>query len=85
MSSGRRCSASDFRAGRSSSPPADRPTIFLGSRGWASMDVSIDARKSGHHSGNWGGLASSDAIQLVHELPTLVDAKGRILVPELRQ
>ena len=63
---------------------ADRPTIFLGSRGCASIDLSIDARKSGHHSGNWGGLLSSPAIQLVQALSTISDAKGRILVPELR-
>ena len=63
---------------------ADRPTIFLGSRGSVSIDFWIDARESGHHSGNWGGLLSSPAIQLVHALSTIVDAKGRILVPELR-
>ena len=63
---------------------ADRPTIFLGSRGCASIDLWIDAREGGHHSGNWGGLLSSPAIQLVHALSTITDAKGRILVPELR-
>jgi acetylornithine deacetylase/succinyl-diaminopimelate desuccinylase-like protein len=63
---------------------ADRPTIFLGSRGCASIDLWIDARASGHPSGNWGGLLSSPAIQLTHALATIVDGKGRILVPELR-
>ena len=43
---------------------ADRPTIFLGSRGCASIDLWIDAREGGHHSGNWGGLLSSPAIRL---------------------
>jgi acetylornithine deacetylase/succinyl-diaminopimelate desuccinylase-like protein len=62
----------------------DRPTIFLGSRGSASFDVWIDAREGGHHSGNWGGLLSSPAIQLTHALSTLVDPSGRILIPELR-
>ena len=32
---------------------AQRPTIFLGSRGSASIDLWIDAREGGHHSGNW--------------------------------
>jgi acetylornithine deacetylase/succinyl-diaminopimelate desuccinylase-like protein len=63
---------------------ADRPTIFLGSRGCASIDLWIDARDGGHHSGNWGGLLSSPAVQLVNALATIVDARGRILVPELR-
>ncbi|MBM3526785.1 MAG: M20 family metallopeptidase [Alphaproteobacteria bacterium] len=63
---------------------AERPTIFLGSRGCMSIDLWIDAREGGHHSGNWGGLLSSPAIQLAHALTTVVDEKGRILVPELR-
>jgi acetylornithine deacetylase/succinyl-diaminopimelate desuccinylase-like protein len=63
---------------------AERPTVFLGSRGCAAIDMWIDAREGGHHSGNWGGLLSSPAIQLVHALSTITDAKGRILVPELR-
>lgn len=63
---------------------AERPTVFLGSRGCAAIDLWIDAREGGHHSGNWGGLLSSPAIQLVHALSTITDAKGRILVPELR-
>ncbi|MEW6453110.1 MAG: M20 family metallopeptidase [Pseudomonadota bacterium] len=63
---------------------AERPTVFLGSRGCAAIDMWIDAREGGHHSGNWGGLLSSPAIQLVHALSTITDEKGRILVPELR-
>jgi acetylornithine deacetylase/succinyl-diaminopimelate desuccinylase-like protein len=63
---------------------AERPTIFMGSRGCMSIDLWIDAREGGHHSGNWGGLLSSPAIQLAHALSTVVDEKGRILVPELR-
>jgi acetylornithine deacetylase/succinyl-diaminopimelate desuccinylase-like protein len=63
---------------------ADRPTIFLGSRGCAAIDIWIDAREGGHHSGNWGGLLSSPAIQLLHSLSTITDEKGRILVPELK-
>lgn len=63
---------------------AERPTVFLGSRGCAAIDTWIDAREGGHHSGNWGGLLSSPAIQLVHALSTITDEKGRILVPELK-
>src|SRR3982751_4653178 len=63
---------------------ADRPTISLGTRGAYPIDIWIDAREGGHHSGNWGGLLSSPAIQLVHALSTITDEKGRILVPELK-
>ncbi|MEO7127834.1 MAG: M20/M25/M40 family metallo-hydrolase, partial [Rhodoferax sp.] len=45
---------------------AERPTIFLGSRGSMNFDLSIEARAGGHHSGNWGGLISNPGIQLAH-------------------
>lgn len=59
-----------------------RPTIFLGSRGCVTFDISIDARESAYHSGNWGGLLSDPAIQLAHALATIVSPTGRILIPE---
>ena len=33
--------------------------LFSGSRGNANFDLTIEARKGGHHSGNWGGLIST--------------------------
>ncbi|TDR89086.1 M20 family metallopeptidase [Enterovirga rhinocerotis] len=65
-------------------PDQMRPTIYLGTRGGASFDVFIDAREGGHHSGNWGGLLSSPAIQLVHALSTITSPTGEILIPEWR-
>ena len=62
---------------------AERPTVFLGSRGGASFDLWIDAREGGHHSGNWGGLLSNPAIQLAHALASLVGPTGQIRVHEL--
>jgi acetylornithine deacetylase/succinyl-diaminopimelate desuccinylase-like protein len=59
-----------------------RPTIFLGSRGCVTFDISIKARESAYHSGNWGGLLSDPAIQLAHALATIVSPTGRILIPE---
>jgi acetylornithine deacetylase/succinyl-diaminopimelate desuccinylase-like protein len=61
---------------------ADRPTIFLGSRGGMMFDATIEARDAAHHSGNWGGLLSDPAIQLVHALSTITSPTGRILIPE---
>ena len=61
----------------------DRPTVFLGSRGEMNIDLWIDAREGGHHSGNWGGLLSNPAIQLTHALSTLVGRTGQIRVPGL--
>ena len=35
---------------------ADRPTVFLGSRGVANFELVLQSREGGPHSGNWGGL-----------------------------
>jgi acetylornithine deacetylase/succinyl-diaminopimelate desuccinylase-like protein len=61
---------------------ADRPTIFLGSRGSMNFDLTIEARKGGHHSGNWGGLISNPGIQLAHAIATIVSPTGQIRIPE---
>ncbi len=62
----------------------DQPTIFLGSRGAANMDLVVDLREGGHHSGNWGGLIANPGIILAHALATITGPKGEIHVPEWR-
>jgi len=61
---------------------AERPTVFLGSRGGVTFDMSINARDSGHHSGNWGGILSDPAIQLAHAIATIVSPTGQIRIHE---
>lgn len=61
---------------------AARPTVFLGSRGGITFDLSIEAREGGHHSGNWGGLLSDPAIQLAHTIASLCGPTGQIRIPE---
>ena len=61
---------------------ADRPTIFLGTRGSLNFDLTIEARKGGHHSGNWGGLISNPGIQLAHAIASIVSATGQIRIRE---
>lgn len=61
---------------------AERPTIFLGSRGSVNFDLSIEARPGGHHSGNWGGLISNPGIQLAHAIASLTSPTGQILIHE---
>ena len=62
---------------------AERPTLFLGSRGGVNFDLWIDAREGGRHSGNWGGLISNPAVQLSHAIASLVGPTGQIRVPEM--
>lgn len=61
---------------------AERPTVFLGSRGSLNFDLTIEARKGGAHSGNWGGLISNPGIQLAHAIATIVSPTGQIRIPE---
>ena len=60
---------------------AERPTVFLGSRGGVTFDMTIEAREGGHHSGNWGGLLSDPAIQLAHAIATIAGPTGQIRIP----
>lgn len=61
---------------------ADRPTLFLGSRGCINFDLSIESRSGAHHSGNWGGLISNPGIQLAHAISCIVSDRGEIKVSE---
>src|SRR5258705_517895 len=63
-------------------PAAGRPTLFLGTPGGHPIDLWVDARGGGHHSGNWGGLLSSPAIQLVHALSSTAGPTGQVRIPE---
>ncbi|HVP09443.1 MAG TPA: M20 family metallopeptidase [Burkholderiales bacterium] len=55
-----------------------QPTVFLGSRGALNMDLVVDLRNGGHHSGNWGGLLANPAIILAHALSTITGPRGEI-------
>jgi acetylornithine deacetylase/succinyl-diaminopimelate desuccinylase-like protein len=63
---------------------AERPTVFLGSRGSTPFTLRVNLRAGAHHSGNWGGLLRNPATVLANALATIVDARGCILVPGLR-
>lgn len=63
---------------------AERPTMFMGSRGALSFDLMVDLRKGAHHSGNWGGLLADPAILLAHALACITDARGQLSIPEWR-
>lgn len=63
---------------------AERPTLFLGSRGGATFELLVDLREGAHHSGNWGGALRNPAIVLSHAIASLVDRRGAIAVDGLR-
>ncbi len=61
-----------------------RPNLTLGCRGTHNLDLMVELREGGHHSGNWGGLLANPGVILSHAISTIVDVKGRILVEGLR-
>ncbi|HWF79449.1 MAG TPA: M20 family metallopeptidase [Streptosporangiaceae bacterium] len=63
---------------------ADRPTVFLGTRGAAWFTLRAALRERAYHSGNWGGLLRNPATVLANAVACLVDGSGRLLVPGLR-
>jgi len=63
---------------------AERPTLFLGSRGGVAFELLVDLREGAHHSGNWGGVLKNPAVVLSHAIASLVDRNGRIVVEGLR-
>ena len=62
----------------------DRPTIFGGSRGVFNFDLKLNLRQGGHHSGNWGGLLANPGVILANAIASLIDSRGKILVPGLK-
>jgi acetylornithine deacetylase/succinyl-diaminopimelate desuccinylase-like protein len=63
---------------------AERPTVFLGSRGALNFDLVVECRQGGRHSGNWGGLLVNPGIVLAQAIATITDRRGAIRVPEWR-
>ncbi len=62
----------------------DRATVFLGSRGVANFELTLQLREGAHHSGNWGGLLKNPGTVLANAIACLVDGRGVIRVPALR-
>ena len=48
------------------------------------IHLDVELRDGGHHSGNWGGVLANPATILANAIGTLVDAKGHILLDEMK-
>ncbi len=59
---------------------AEKPTLFMGSRGVMNFDLVCELRAGGHHSGNWGGLLANPGIVLAHALGAIASRWGQIRV-----
>jgi acetylornithine deacetylase/succinyl-diaminopimelate desuccinylase-like protein len=56
------------------------PEVTLGTRGGVAMDLVVDLREGGFHSGHWGGLLIDPAVVLSHAIASIISRDGRILV-----
>jgi acetylornithine deacetylase/succinyl-diaminopimelate desuccinylase-like protein len=63
---------------------AERPTLFLGCRGGIRLQLDVNLREGGHHSGNWGGVLANPATILVNAISSLVDGHGRLQLDALK-
>ena len=63
---------------------AERPTLFLGSRGAVNFRLTINARDNAYHSGNWGGLLTNPGTQLANALASLVNQHGQLQIAALK-
>ncbi|HEY8612118.1 MAG TPA: M20/M25/M40 family metallo-hydrolase [Roseomonas sp.] len=57
------------------------PDVTLGTRGGIAMDLVVNLREGGHHSGHWGGLLKDAGVILAHAIASIISRDGRILVP----
>ena len=62
---------------------ANRPTLFLGSRGALNLTMKVHFREGANHSGNWGGLLANPGIVLAHAIASIVTREGRVLAREI--
>jgi acetylornithine deacetylase/succinyl-diaminopimelate desuccinylase-like protein len=56
------------------------PEVTLGTRGAVTMDLVVDLRKGGFHSGHWGGLLADSGVLLSHAIAAIISPTGKILV-----
>lgn len=63
---------------------AERPTVFLGSRGVMNFSLHLAPYDNGYHSGNWGGLIANPGTRIANAVASLVDGNGVLTVDGLR-
>lgn len=57
------------------------PTVTLGTRGIAALEIRVDGPSRDLHSGVFGGSVANPAMTLAQLLASCVDADGRVTVP----
>ncbi len=63
---------------------AERPTLFLGSRGAVNFRLTVYARDKDYHSGNWGGLLPNPGTVLANAVSCLINQQGQMQIAALK-
>ncbi|MBF6638101.1 M20 family metallopeptidase [Rouxiella silvae] len=63
---------------------AERPTLFLGSRGAVNFRLTVNARDKDYHSGNWGGLLHNPGTVLANAVSCLINQQGQMQIAALK-
>jgi acetylornithine deacetylase/succinyl-diaminopimelate desuccinylase-like protein len=61
--------------------PNDQPVLLMGVRGILGLEFAATGAKRNLHSGNFGGVAPTPTLDLIHLLAEMVDRDGRLVVP----
>jgi len=61
------------------------PTLTVGLRGTAQVEIEVNTLGGAKHSGQYGGAAPDSLIVLIHALAALHDEHGDVAVPGLRR
>jgi len=60
---------------------SNKPSIFFGCRGLASIDITVFGPKNAQHSGHYGNYVPNPALNLAKLLASMKDDEGRIIIP----
>lgn len=60
---------------------SNRPTLYFGARGIATISLTVFGPRRPQHSGTYGNYAPNPALRLSQLLASMKDAEGRVLIP----
>lgn len=63
---------------------ADKPLIYLGTRGFLTLKFHLVLERGKLHPGNWGGIVRDPHTVMANAIASVVDERGRFQIPEFK-